>query len=327
MNEEITRREWMGRASVTVAALSLPDLKQDGSKRDAGPAALPTVKLRSGGKTVPIVGLGGFPLAKVKSETEAIGLLESLFLNGVRYIDTAPSYRDYARGFYSEARIGKTLGDSQFDRAEFYIATKTLERGEAGARKELEESLKRLRMDHVDAVQVHRIEDDLKELDPDRGVLKALLRAREEGLLKQIGVTVHTHPRYVLAALERFAFELILMPINPIDPQHHSFIRSVLPVARAKKIDVIAMKVYAGGRLVGPNRSETIRVTPEECLRYALSQPGVTLAVPGLRSRQEAEVALGAVTGFEPLSTERLAAIEKKTGTHEKKRSEWYKEV
>jgi aryl-alcohol dehydrogenase-like predicted oxidoreductase len=317
----------MGRASVTVAALSFPDLKQDESNRDARPAALPTVKLRSGGKTVPIVGLGGFPIAKVKSENEAIGLLESLFRKGVRYVDTAPSYRDYARGFYSEARIGKVLGDAQFDRAEFYIATKTLERGEAGARQELEASLKRLRTDHVDAVQVHRIEDDFKELDPDRGVLKALLRAREEGLLKQIGVTVHTHPRYALGALERFAFELILMPINPIDPQHHSFIHSVLPVARAKKIDVIAMKVYAGGRLVGAKRSETIRVTAEECLRYALSQPGVTVAVPGIRSRKEAEVALGAVTGFEPLSTERLAAIEKKTGPHEKKRSEWYKEV
>jgi predicted aldo/keto reductase-like oxidoreductase len=318
VGEKITRREWIGRSSAAVAALSLPALGQDASA-----AAIPTVRLVANGKRVPVLGLGGHTICTVPDEDEAFEVLRHLFRAGVRYVDTAPSYR--RKDVYSEARIGRAL--EGFKREEFFLATKTQRRDEAGARRELEASLKRLRVDRVDAVQIHEIHDDHGALDPETGVLKALLRAREEKLLDAIGVTCHRHPRYLVAALERFDFALVLCPVNPIDPKHLSFIREALPVARRRKLDVVAMKVLAGGRLVSTSYRTESEVTAEECLRYALSIEGVAVAVPGIKSKAEADTALAACRGLERLPAARLEAVEKKTGPHRGKQSEWYKDA
>lgn len=113
------------------------------------------------------------------------------------------------------------------------------------------------------------------------------------------------------------------MPINPVDTKYLSFTRAFLPVAiENKKIDVVAMKVYAGGSILKAKKA-----TAGELLQYALSQPGVHIVVPGCDRIAYVDEAFQAVAGFdEPLKAKEIAAIEEKVGPHEGRSSEWYKE-
>jgi aryl-alcohol dehydrogenase-like predicted oxidoreductase len=277
---------------------------------------LPTVTLGTTGRTVPRLGLGGYPIVRSTTDDDAVSVLRRAFDYGVRYIDTAPSY---ARG-KSERRIGLAL--KGYDRSEFYIATKTLERDGKEARREIEASIERLGVEYVDAVQVHEVHDDVNTLFDSGGVLKSLEKAREEGLLRHIGVTVHRKPAYAIEAVRRYPFATALVPINPIDKQHRSFITEFLPVAKERNVAVIAMKVFSGGALL-----RHTDLTAAECLRYALSQDGVAVAVPGCEFVSHVDEAYEAVAEFEPLSAEAQRAIEQRAGEHRGKQSEWYKEA
>jgi aryl-alcohol dehydrogenase-like predicted oxidoreductase len=123
--------------------------------------------------------------------------------------DTAASYGE------SELRIGPWMREH---RARFFLATKTGDRTYEGARASLHRSLERLRVDHVDLIQMHNLVDENEwqtAMGP-RGALEALAEAREQGLTRFIGVTGHgtrvaaMHRR----SLERFAFDSVLFPYN-----------------------------------------------------------------------------------------------------------------
>jgi aryl-alcohol dehydrogenase-like predicted oxidoreductase len=220
----------------------------------------------------------------------------------VRYLDTAPSY---SRG-RAERRVGAAVAGCGVDRGEFFIATKTQRRDGAGARRELEESLKRLGMDYVDARA--------------GAVVPELEKARDEGLIRHIGVTGHRDPGYLVEAVLRCEFATALVPVNPMDVKHLSFIRGFLPVAAKRGTAVIAMKVFAGGGLL-----ENGRFAAGELLRYALSTPPVAAAVPGCETVSHVEEAHAAVSGFKALTAEERASLEERAGAHRGKESEWYK--
>jgi len=168
---------------------------------------------RTGHKSTRVI-FGAASLGRV-SQKVADETLEVLLRYGVNHIDTAASYGD------SELRIAPWL---KREPGRFFLATKGDRRDEKGAREEIDRSIDRLGVDHVDLWQIHSIADPIEwdqALSPG-GALDAALLAREEGLIKWIGVTGHgaqiaaTHRR----SLERFDFDSVLLPYNFITMQN-----------------------------------------------------------------------------------------------------------
>ena len=279
------------------------------------PAELPQRALGRDGRKLPALGLGCFPLGNLADEDAAVAIVARALESGARYFDTAPSYNDGV----SERRVGKGL--KGFEREKLYVATKTLERDGDKALAELERSLERLGMDYVDCVQVHEVHDDGESVFAKGGVLAALAKAKEQKKIRAIGFTCHRDPKYALAMLERFEFASALVPVNPIDPQHRSFVKDFLPKAKAKGVAIVAMKIYAGGALVRAGS----KVTAAECLRWALAQPGVCSAVPGADKLEYWDEARKAAVAPD-LSAAQLDDIALRVGKHEGQSSEWYKD-
>ena len=143
------------------------------------------------------------------SQNTADDVLKLLLEHGVNHIDTAASYGD------SELRIGPWM---EKHRDKFFLATKTGERTYSGAKKEFNNSLKRLQVSSVDLIQLHNLvhPDDWDKAMGDEGVLKAAIEARDQGIVKYIGVTVHglLAPAMHKRSLERFEFDSVLTPWN-----------------------------------------------------------------------------------------------------------------
>ena len=167
---------------------------------------------RTGHKSSRVI-FGAAALGQV-SQKVADETLEVLLRHGINHIDTAASYGD------AELRIAPWL---KREPGRFFLATKTGRRDEKGAREELNRSLDRLGVDHVDLWQLHSLADPIEwdqALSPG-GALDAARLAKEEGLIKWIGVTGHgaqiaaTHRR----SLERFDFDSVLLPYNFITMQ------------------------------------------------------------------------------------------------------------
>jgi len=324
MDQDYTRRSFLAKSATTaVAAGLLPSSlmygqeTKDKQEKPLTKQPLPMIILGKTGRVLPRVGLGGYRLGTMESEEDAVRILLHAIDCGVRYLDTAPSY---ASG-RSETRIGMAVKQCKLERDAFFIATKTLRRDGDGARKELEESLERLGVEYVDSIQVHAVHNDYESLFGDQAVLKGLEIAKDEGLIKHIGITAHANPEYLIKAVKRYEFDTALVPVNPIDTKYLSFVRDFLPVAVELELPVIAMKVYAGGTLLRDDR-----FTPAELMRYALSQPAVAVAIPGFEKASHVDDACKAMTGFdEPLSKETQEEYEERAGEHEGRSSEWYK--
>lgn len=316
--DDISRRRFVQATSATVLAASAPWLHaQDDAAGDAAPAvaALPTATLAGTDRVLPRLGLGCYPIAGLRDADEAIDVLRHALERGIRYLDTAPSY---GRGS-SESRIGRAI--QGWDREQLFINTKTLERSADGARRELEESLRRLQTDYVDAIQVHAVHQDWESLFGDDAVLAGLSKARDEGLCRNIGITAHFNPKYLIESINRFDFDTALIPINPIDTKHMSFTRIGLPAARERGVGVIAMKIYAGGTLLREGR-----LSSGVCVRYALSQPGVDIIVPGCEKKSYIDKAWRAAIDFKPMTADEQRALEAEVGDHRGKDDEWYKD-
>lgn len=283
------------------------------------PDKLPVIKLGRTGRIIPRLGFGGFAACSIKSPEDAVKIISKAIELGVRYFDTAPSYCIGE----SEKRIGKALNESGIARENFYVATKTIIRDADGARRELEESLTRLNMEYVDSVQIHSVHKDYQSMFGENAVIKGLEKAKAEGLIKHIGITAHANPSYLIKAVRKYEFDTALVPVNPWDTKHMSFVNEFLPVAVELGIAVIAMKVYAGGALF----KDKDKFQPEELLQYALSQPGVAVIVPGCDKIEYMQQAYKAVSEYKTVMSDELQAeLIERTGGHLGKKTEWYKD-
>ena len=152
------------------------------------------------------------------SKSDADKTLELLLRHGVNHIDVAAAYGD------AELRIATWLRRHE---GEFFVATKTGERTYRGAREEIRRSLDRLGVDHVDLIQLHNLVDVIEweiALGAD-GALEAAIEAREEGLVRFIGVTGHglSIPEMHRRSLERFPFDSVLCPYNYVQMQDERY--------------------------------------------------------------------------------------------------------
>src|SRR5881296_1671682 len=174
------------------------------------PAALPrtlTSDVRNGipyrrlgrtGEVVSLIGVGGYHLGRQADEQETIRIVRTAVDSGINFLDNCWDYN----GGASEIRMGKALRDGYRDKA--FLMTKIDGRSKESATRQLDESLKRFGVDHIDLVQHHEIlryEDPHRIFDPD-GANAALVRAREAGKIRYIGFTGHKDPRIHLYMLE-----------------------------------------------------------------------------------------------------------------------------
>ena len=197
---------------------------------------------------------GGTALSRASQE-EADRTLEVLLKFGINHIDTAAGYGD------SELRIGPWM---RRHRDRFFLATKTGERSASGARGQLERSLQRLQVDRVDLIQLHGLTepDEWEQALGRGGALEALIRAREEGLARYIGVTGHgvTVARMHLDALQRHPFDAVLLPLNyPLlqIPEYAADFSELRELARQRGVAVQTIKAISRRRWTGSERPPT----------------------------------------------------------------------
>ena len=219
------------------------------------------------------------------NQDEADRTLEVLLEHGVNHIDTAARYGD------SELRIGKWMSRHRQD---FFLATKTRERSYQGAWDDLRRSLDRLRVDGVDLWQFHNLVDP-QEWDAamgEDGVLAAALEAREQGLIRFIGVTGHglAIPSMHLRSLERFAFDSVLLPYNLTmmrTPQYAADVGTLLNVCAQRNVAVQTIKSLAVGPWEGPPTRSTwyepleAQADIDAAVHWVLGRPEVFLNTTG----------------------------------------------
>lgn len=267
---------------------------------------LPEQQLGKTGVRVPILGLGGAgqtPLSWENSEAQAIALVERALALGIRYIDTSANYGP------SEEYLGKVLPAY---RSKIFLATKTGERDRDGAWRELERSLQRLKTDRLDLWQLHNVAytEQLDAIFSANGAVQALEEAKQQGIVRFVGITGHHDPAIIVEGIRRYPFDTTLIPINAVDKHHPaSFITTALPVTRDRQVGVIAMKVPAYGRLFKPGVLEGMH----QALGYTLSQEGVDCCVIAAETPEQLEANVKVAQAFQPLSTDALAAIEQRT--------------
>ena len=215
------------------------------------------------GADVDAVSLGGEGILRTHGRSdEAVPMILDALRAGVRYCDTAPAY-DESQDYYGEA-----FGKMRDARKNVFLASKTHERTRRGALALLGESLRVLGTDHLDLWQMHdlRTKGDLDEMFDGGGAIEAAEAAKKAGKIRFIGLTGHHDPDILLAAMDRYAFDNVLLPINPADPARRPFVTTVIPKARAQGMGVVGMKVLAAGQLVADGAA-----TAEECIRYAMA--------------------------------------------------------
>jgi aryl-alcohol dehydrogenase-like predicted oxidoreductase len=228
---------------------------------------------------------GGAALARA-SQADADRTLELLLRHGVNHIDTAASYGD------SELRIGPWMARH---RQEFFLATKTGKRTAPEAREELHRSLDRLRVDHVDLIQLHSLghPDDWDQAMGPEGALEAAVEARAQGLVRFIGVTGHgwTIAAMHRRSLARFDFDSVLLPYNFQMAENERYRRSVeelLALCRERNVAVQIIKSIARGPWATADRTHTTWYQPLEsqadidrAVHWVLGVPGVFLNTVG----------------------------------------------
>src|ERR1700689_4941373 len=258
---------------------------------------------------VSIIGIGGYHIGLSDvTEQEALRVVRTALDRGINFLDNCWDYNDGA----SEERMGKALADGYRQKA--FLMTKIDGRTGASARQQLEQSLERLKTDHIDLLQLHeviRIGDPEQAFQPGN-VMDVLQQARKEGKIRFIGFTGHKSPEIHLHMIETadkngFTFDTVQMPVNALDEHYDSFGQKVIPVAQKHGMAVLGMKPLANGAI-----PKTNTVTAVEALHYAMSVP-VTVTITGCDSMTVLQQALGVARNFKPLDQQQKIAILKKT--------------
>ena len=249
------------------------------------------------GETVSALGLGGFHLGEIATEREATSLVHRAIDAGITFMDNAWEYHNGM----SETRMGKALASGW--RQKVFLMTKVCTHGRDAktAMRMLEESLRRLKTDYLDLWQVHEV---AYWGDPERhfargGVIEALDRAKQKGLVRFVGFTGHKDPALHLQMLSYgYPFDGCQLPLNCFDATFRSFEQQVLPELQRQGIAAIGMKTFGGE---GDMLKKRV-VSPADALRYAMSLP-VAVTVTGIDSARILRQNLGIARGFTPMGS------------------------
>jgi len=257
-----------------------------------------------------VLAFGGAAFWSDTDDTRATAALEDALARGVNHVDVAPSYGD------AERVLGAAIARH---RDRMFLACKTRERRAPKARDELHRSLERLRTDRIDLYQCHAVSDasDLERLLAPGGALEAIVEARDAGLVRFVGITGH-HCAVLKDALDRFPFDTVMFPVNPIqaaDPRPATDYRPLLAATIAEGIGAIGIKAIARGPWA--SRAEQTYTTwyrpfdePTEMarrLRFALTHLIATTVLPS--DTRLWPPLFDAVEALEPLGDAELEAM------------------
>ena len=245
-------------------------------------AGLPRRLLGRTGQKLSVAGFPGLALIHADQNRCTEGLHSALD-RGVNYFDVAPAYGNGE----CETKMGIGLQGIQRDR--YFLACKTKKRDKAGARAELEHSLKLLKTDHFDLYQLHHLRwrDEVRQVLGPGGALETLLEAKREGKVKHLGFSAHT-TKAALMVMKGFRFDTVMFPINFVELLRFGFGKDVLDLAAQQGVAVLAIKAMSLG--AWPKDAKQTRKwwyrsveEPQDvdlAVRYTLSQPGVVAAIP-----------------------------------------------
>jgi uncharacterized protein len=299
-----SRREFLqaGAAGLATAALTNSEANAARPTNDGG---IPLRPLGKTGQSVSLLGLGGYSASVPPEEKDAIRLIQRAVDEGITFLDNA---WDYMNGV-AEERMGKAIFQGG-RRDKVFLMTKCCGRSAVDAQSNLEDSLRRLKTDHLDLWQFHEI---CYDNDPDwifdkGGAIEFALKALQQGKVRYLGFTGHKDPLIHLKMLDKpYPWATVQMPVGVMDNQFRSFQHKVLPVLNQRGIGPIGMKSLGGtGKLINEGL-----VTIEEALRFVFSLPIATL-VSGIDSEKVLDQNLKIVREFKPMTADEIAAVQNK---------------
>jgi len=229
-----------------------------------------------------VIAFGSAALWKV-SQAQADAAIELATEHGVNHFDVAPSYGQ------AEIRLGPWM---QKHHKEVFLACKTTERGKTGAWESIKRSLEMLKVGYFDLYQLHGVNDleTLNAVLSPKGALEAVLEAKEQGLVRHIGITGH-RPFVQIEALNRFDFDTLLFPVNRVLAAHRNDFNDftlLLEIAQQKDVGTIGIKAVAKRPWESEMRMYQTWYEPfdeqteiDKSLWYALNQGITTAAMPG----------------------------------------------
>ena len=304
---EISRRGFLKGAAIAGVSAVIPAEKIPARVETSNESVLDSFQaqkrpLGRTGLVCSILGVGGFHLGTVADQGEVNNIVAKAIDRGINIFDNA---WEFHRGL-SEEKLGIALKGKR-DNVIVMSAVCTHGPDKNVAMRMLDASLTRLQTDHLDVWQIHEV---IYHNDPDLiyahdSVLEALTRAKQQGKVRFVGFNGHKYPAILLEMLNRgYAFDVVQMPLNPLDPGFRSFENNVLPFANQRGIAVLGMKSMGGS-------GETISkgaFTPSEALSYAMSLP-VAATISGIDSMEVLEQNLAILRDFRPLSADQMQTL------------------
>jgi aryl-alcohol dehydrogenase-like predicted oxidoreductase len=287
--------------------------------------SMPTRNLGQTGARVAIFGLGGQgALERANHEDAAVPIIHRALDLGVNYFDTSAIYGGPGR--WSERYLGMGLKGS---RDRIFLATKTKERTRDAALRNIEVSLKLLETEYVDCWQLHDvgIQEDVDRIFGKGGAIEALIQARDQKLVRHLGITGRFRPEALIESIHRFPFDTVLMGVNAADKYYYPFEKDLLPLAVERQMGIIGMKVMARGRILSSWMPPPVEVqkhswegtgaiattpgtlTKRETFFYNLSLP-LSTAIIGCDSVEQVDECAALARSFTPLNSAQMAALE-----------------
>jgi aryl-alcohol dehydrogenase-like predicted oxidoreductase len=322
-NPQSNRRSFLGKLGIAGAAAFLS--RAETGSAQAAEAGTPDIiafenlaregevprrKFGKTGAVVSALGLGGHTFALARSEAESIRIVQEAVDNGITFLDNAWEYHNGR----SEDLMGRALAEGKL-RDKVFLMTKlcTHGRDKKVAMQQLEESLRRLRTDHLDLWQIHEC---VYYNDPERhfapgGAVEAIAEAKQQGKVRFVGFTGHKDPEIHLAMLAyNFPFDSCQMPLSGFDATFRSFQHRVLPEVNQRGIAAIGMKSLNGN--ADAVKKGVVRV--EDAIRYAMSMP-VAVTVSGIDSLERLQENLRIARSFTPMNRAERAEYENHCAT------------
>ncbi|WP_321472164.1 aldo/keto reductase [uncultured Paludibaculum sp.] len=262
---------------------------------------IPTTTFGKTGVKVSVIAQGGARMDLLPDIPTAAAHVRKVYDLGISYFDCSRLYWDGR----AEEAYGIGL---EGVRKNVFLTTKTVKRSAKEAMEELETSFRLLKTDYVDLWQAHAVQnrDDIDKLLAPGGAIEAFEAAKKAGKCRFIGFTGHYDPEAHAALMKAYdRWDTVMMPIHAADHAYLSFEKTALPEAIERGLGTQAIKVFGKAFLL---RS----LSPTECLRYVLSQPGVHVAVCGAGTQGQMEDNIRAVQNFKKMTPEETADVRRR---------------
>jgi len=285
--------------SAALAGMSITGTSAAPPKVRAGD--IPTTTFGKTGVKVSVIAQGGARMDLYPDIQAAAAHVRKVYDLGITYFDCARLYWDGR----SEEAYGIGL---QGIRKNVFLTTKTVKRTAKEAEQDLETSFRLLKTDYVDLWQAHAVQnqEDIDKILAPGGAIEAFEAAKKAGKCRFIGFTGHYDPEVHTALLKAYdKWDTAMIPIHAADHAYLSFEKATLPVAIERGVGIQAIKVFGKAFLL---RS----LSPTECLRYVLSQPGVHVAICGAGTQGQMEDNIRAVQNLKKMTPDEIADVRKR---------------